>query len=42
MRNSEVVQRDAIFPALIVDVAAIVVVRLVTEKPCAESLEKFS
>jgi SSS family solute:Na+ symporter/sodium/proline symporter len=35
-------QRDAIFPALIVAVAAMVLVSLVTEKPSAEQLAKFS
>ena len=35
-------QRDAIFPALIVAVAAMILVSLVTEKPTAEQLAKFS
>ena len=37
-----VAQRDAIFPALFAAVVAMVVVSLVTKKPSAEQLAKFS
>jgi hypothetical protein len=35
-------QRDAIFPALFAAVVAMIVVSLVTKKPSAEQLAKFS